>query len=438
MSTTSSSPPSLGDLSSPSTGSPSSKLPRFMQKQTRDRSKSESVAISSPTEPSVLKQRSKFLSMNKKRKSIAPADDESNIQTLPIVVDPPPHHDDDDDDNSLGAIVAPVLRARAVSECPPPSSSAAQHVQTLYSSTSSGSARLGDLPTRLGGWLAHTFSASSNDLSLPAILAQHSPGGAREGSSSPRRTTGPAALLAAAKHGKGTLDKAMRFLRDSDAVPDRCPDPIWLLGVRHPGWESPPSSGLPLVLHRKEPKTKARRGSWRSSLGATESAPVLPTPGTSTPPDPAVAWPPAFYADFTSRVWLTYRSHLATPIRDTRLAELDPCSPPDQLPDVHTQGSEEGKGTPGRKVWPWAAEKSWNADSGWGCMVRTGQSLLANALIEILLGRGAIIYISNPRRLVRLLSNLTSTNRLASSSAPRRDGRLRHIRPHYNLVPRHP
>ncbi len=32
----------------------------------------------------------------------------------------------------------------------------------------------------------------------------------------------PAALLAVAKHGSGTLNKAMRYLLDSDAVPDRC------------------------------------------------------------------------------------------------------------------------------------------------------------------------------------------------------------------------
>jgi hypothetical protein len=33
-------------------------------------------------------------------------------------------------------------------------------------------------------------------------------------------------------------------------------------------------------------------------------------------------WPPVFYHDFTSRVWITYRGNLREPIRDGELAEL--------------------------------------------------------------------------------------------------------------------
>jgi hypothetical protein len=38
-------------------------------------------------------------------------------------------------------------------------------------------------------------------------------------------------LLAAAKHGKGQLDKAMRYLLDSGSTPDKCTELIWLLGL---------------------------------------------------------------------------------------------------------------------------------------------------------------------------------------------------------------
>ena len=31
----------------------------------------------------------------------------------------------------------------------------------------------------------------------------------------------------------------MRYLLDSDATPDKCTDPIWSLGLEHPGYESP-------------------------------------------------------------------------------------------------------------------------------------------------------------------------------------------------------
>lgn len=58
-------------------------------------------------------------------------------------------------------------------------------------------------------------------------------------------------------------------------------------------------------------------------------------------------WPPDFYDDFTSRLWMTYR-HNYPPIR----------------PSSH------------------------KTDIGWGCMLRSGQSLLANTLIIHFLGRG--------------------------------------------------
>lgn len=58
-------------------------------------------------------------------------------------------------------------------------------------------------------------------------------------------------------------------------------------------------------------------------------------------------WPPDFYDDFTSRLWMTYR-HNYPPIR----------------PSSH------------------------KTDIGWGCTLRSGQSLLANTLIIHFLGRG--------------------------------------------------
>ena len=79
-----------------------------------------------------------------------------------------------------------------------------------------------DLPTRLSGWFSHAFSSSSTDLSLPSLLS------------------------AAACYGSCHLDRVVRYLLDSDAQLDRCADPIWLLGVRHLGYEL--SGGVPVVV----------------------------------------------------------------------------------------------------------------------------------------------------------------------------------------------
>ncbi|KAI8099764.1 uncharacterized protein BX664DRAFT_273202 [Halteromyces radiatus] len=60
----------------------------------------------------------------------------------------------------------------------------------------------------------------------------------------------------------------------------------------------------------------------------------------------SVLWPPDFYSDFTSRFWMTYR-HNYPPIRPSH----------------------------------------YKTDIGWGCMLRSGQSLLANALLIHFLSR---------------------------------------------------
>lgn len=82
--------------------------------------------------------------------------------------------------------------------------------------------------------------------------------------------------------------------------------------------------------------------------------------------------PECFYLDFVSRIWLTYRSHLAHPITTTT------------TDDDH------------RSRWQWTPHKSWSSDAGWGCMLRTGQSLLANALVHARLSRGLSLRVSPP------------------------------------------
>lgn len=172
--------------------------------------------------------------------------------------------------------------------------------------------------------------------------------------------------------------------------------------------------------HSKRTLTNSGRGSG-SDREAKEAAREAKEAAKSAKYDPAAHWPPVFYLDFTSRVWLTYRSHFATPIKDGRLAELPciPCVPPGRGPGAkgsagsgldgsgsdggHSRGSGSWSGgarapapsstvatpatTTKRMPWHWGGEKTWSSDTGWGCMLRTGQSLLANALVCVHLGR---------------------------------------------------
>jgi cysteine protease ATG4 len=399
-----------------STNHSTSKFPKFLQKQpNRDgprsvtepaagnlttRATSSSAAPPSPefSQSSIpiakTRKASKFLGIKDKEKERKPS------SATPF--SPPPATDV----GEAPVIVEPlsIPRPRTRSERPLASTPDSLHSSSqLYSSTSSTS-RIGDLPTRLSGWFSHTFSTSSTD--IPSLLAYHS-------TASPK-SKAPSALLTAAKHSKGHLDKAMRYLLDSDATPDKCTDPIWLLGVQHPGYE-PPLSALPdvVAISPVNNSNNANSGvgssfglpfrrnsgspsSFRSSTSSIASSELSQSTNSSSSkvPNPAANWPPVFYIDFTSRIWLTYRSQFPVPIKDERLADLS-----DTAASGYGGNNELGEDVSPTisksKPWNWVGvgggEKTWTSDSGWGCMLRTGQSLLANALIHMHLGRGLFL-----------------------------------------------
>ncbi|KAJ3804000.1 hypothetical protein F5876DRAFT_83958 [Lentinula aff. lateritia] len=180
-------------------------------------------------------------------------------------------------------------------------------------------------------------------------------------------------------------------------------------------------------LSQSQPPSSSPSQSLSSSVTATPSAsvynPALSTSSTqsATSKDlkPGANWPPDFYADFTSRIWLTYWSHFP-PIRDSNLQELTPpaCEPimgPAMIPtpaspstlstvsnasrrtslcytdsyksdsslstslsnNSHTKGPSGPTSSPtstmtNRSKWNWTVgglggEKGWTSNSGWGC-----------------------------------------------------------------------
>lgn len=141
-------------------------------------------------------------------------------------------------------------------------------------------------------------------------------------------------------------------------------DPIWLLGLQHFSYNE---SFLPA-------SPKLRRHSLSS---------LLPQPQPSSGSVSRLGrthhennWPPGFYADFMSRICLTYRSHI-TPLRDLTLGVLN--------------GEDIGSSPPSQRVL-WSPAACWTSDAGWGCMIRTGQSLLANAIMHRHLGRSECVW----------------------------------------------
>ncbi|KAJ5885325.1 hypothetical protein N7495_009835 [Penicillium taxi] len=81
------------------------------------------------------------------------------------------------------------------------------------------------------------------------------------------------------------------------------------------------------------------------------------------------AWPATFLADFESRIWMTYRSGF----------------PP--IPRNNTVEATSSMSLGVRLRSQLMDSNGFTSDTGWGCMIRSGQSLLANTLCILLFGR---------------------------------------------------
>lgn len=127
--------------------------------------------------------------------------------------------------------------------------------------------------------------------------------------------------------------------------------------------------------------------------------------GTGSP-----TWVVELQNDFSTRIWCSYRSHFAPIARDGQIsraaaeaAEVDPGQVEDwstarDVEDLSLSsgGWAERLGAPVAGLWSRAVAAAQSAglarggittDAGWGCMLRTGQSVLVNALLLAALGR---------------------------------------------------
>lgn len=164
--------------------------------------------------------------------------------------------------------------------------------------------------------------------------------------------------------------RLMRSIWDPEPTNDRALNrPVWCLGCSYnydPTSDSSPNT---------EPS---------ASADDAQAAPPVPTP--NTPPESSTSsftsslaydepqddggWPAAFLDDFESRLWMTYRSAFPPIARSA-----DPNAVTSLSFAMRLKALADPQG-------------GFSSDSGWGCMIRSGQSLLANALIIRQLGRG--------------------------------------------------
>ncbi|KAF7325375.1 hypothetical protein MSAN_02514800 [Mycena sanguinolenta] len=226
----------------------------------------------------------------------------------------------------------------------------------------------GALATRLSGWFAH-LAGSTSDLSLTGTI-----GGSLSNISHTAAALSPTSRKSSSAHGhtshshhstkkgggdggvtsKGAaktslLDKAVRYLLDGDAAPDRSTEEIWLMGVQLPGWGAEDEARVAAAAHGggKDHSSHllstshgAGHGLSSSKRRSTSRQRDLPPPPPTgevegdpnaeeedvdtAPPDPG-PWPALFHAAFYAHVWCTYRAGFE-PIRD--LPSLGSLPPP--------------------------------------------------------------------------------------------------------------
>lgn len=148
-------------------------------------------------------------------------------------------------------------------------------------------------------------------------------------------------------------------------------EPVWLLGQRYDS-KPPPAKPTPTPTPNDAPFSdtptphaeRTEDESWiKTSADETERK------ESPNGEDPAQYgnWPSAFLDDFESRVWMTYRSGFA-PIAKSQ----DPKATSAMSFRVRMQN---------------LASPGFTSDTGFGCMIRSGQCILANALQMLRLGR---------------------------------------------------
>ena len=207
-------------------------------------------------------------------------------------------------------------------------------------------------------------------------------------STSPKLVNAMEVALAVGAEASRVSRRILQKIWDPEPINDRdSNEPVWCLGRSY----------------KLAPETPSPVTTATSPVdGAIDAAPApIATPGTTnrqaidTPPDSLASsfdsslaydnrnqdsgWPPAFLDDFGSRIWMTYRTGFEPIPRSTDPKAASALSFTMRLKTSF--GDQTG----------------FSSDTGWGCMIRSGQSLLANALLISQLGRGELPHPHAPK-----------------------------------------
>jgi hypothetical protein len=156
--------------------------------------------------------------------------------------------------------------------------------------------------------------------------------------------------------------RALRYFWDPEPRNEDPASMIWCLGKQYDA----------------RPPKKQSSPQPSSADSTTFPANVTSSAFTNNTDSPASTWPPAFLDDFESRIWMTYRSDFST----------IPRSPSANATRINALSSPAAALQYAGKLLTGHAGEGFSSDVGWGCMIRSAQSVFANALLTLHLSRG--------------------------------------------------
>lgn len=178
--------------------------------------------------------------------------------------------------------------------------------------------------------------------------------------------------------GLGQYKRIVQYFWDPEPKNNEEPGtPIWCLGEEHRDDGSPGKS----VSQLEKPKERVDPAQYSTDPQRPTSSQQTdgrkPTQADRvTCGDPTDnGWPASFVDDFESKIWLTYRSGF----------------PP--IPKSKDPGAAQSMSLAVRLRSHLVDSEGFTTDTGWGCMIRSGQSLLANALSILRLGRSTVFFL---------------------------------------------
>lgn len=183
----------------------------------------------------------------------------------------------------------------------------------------------------------------------------------------------------------GRYRKIVQMFWDPEPANDQVLDtPVWCLGQSYQlnhgrrTREAVHADATDAEIENEREDGKRNRDNTATATSPPSNAPDTPPESASSSFSSVTCseagyengWPLSFLNDFDSRFWMTYRSEFK-PI--PRSADPKAASAMSLSMRIKYQLGDQG---------------GFSSDSGWGCMIRSGQSLLANAMGIISLGRG--------------------------------------------------